>query len=46
MEVQLTEMDAAVHAQSNLSGNAQEAPKLSQILAVIYAVMALLFKLY
>jgi hypothetical protein len=39
-------MDAAVHVQSNLNGNAQEAPQLSQILAVIYEVMALLFKLY
>jgi hypothetical protein len=29
-EILLMEMDAAVHAQSNLSGNAQEALHLSQ----------------
>jgi hypothetical protein len=46
MEAQLMETDAAVHVQSNLNGNVQEAPHLSQILAVINEVMVLLFKLF
>jgi hypothetical protein len=46
MEIQIMEMDAAVHVQSNLNGNAQEVPHLSLTHVMIYEVMALLFKLY
>ena len=39
------EMDAAVHAQSNLNGNAQEAPHLSQILEQTNEAMGFQFNL-
>jgi hypothetical protein len=45
MELQLTEMDVAVHALSNLSGNVQVAPHLSQTLEVKYEVMGSQFNL-